>query len=218
MSTHPGTKQPPDHDIDHAVRILVIDAHEPTRLGLALLLQRQSWVERCYLAGGQERAVELTRRFRPHVAVADISNLGPFVGTLAAALRAEHAPMQLVLTSRCAQSAAVPVRQAGAAGFLPPGTPGSVVVEAVRTAVFEDTPIAAIPAAPHGAAHGIRLSAREREVLQLLATGATNREIASQLHVGPDSVKKHASSLYRKLGVRNRTEATQRAPEVLGVA
>ncbi|UUY05374.1 LuxR C-terminal-related transcriptional regulator [Svornostia abyssi] len=54
-------------------------------------------------------------------------------------------------------------------------------------------------------------------MLQLLATGATNREIAAQLHVGPDSVKKHASSLYRKLGVRNRTEATQRAPEVLGI-
>ncbi|UUY05375.1 hypothetical protein LRS13_07590 [Svornostia abyssi] len=124
MSTHPGTNQPPDHDIEHAVRILVIDAHEPTRLGLALLLQRQSWVERCYLAGGQERATELTRRFRPHVAVVDISNLGPFVGTLAAALRAEHAPLQLVLTSRCAQSAAVPVRQAGAAGLPAPGHPG----------------------------------------------------------------------------------------------
>lgn len=218
MSTHPGTNQPPDHDIEHAVRILVVDAHEPTRLGLALLLQRQSWVERCYLAGGQDRAVELTRRFRPHVAVVDISNLGPFVGTLAAALRAEHAPVQLVLTSRCAQSAVAPVRQAGAAGFLPPGTAGSVVVQAVRTAVFEDQPITAVPTAPPSAAHEIRLSPREREVLQLLATGATNREIAAQLHVGPDSIKKHASSLYRKLGVRNRTEATQRAPEVLGIA
>ncbi len=47
-------------------------------------------------------------------------------------------------------------------------------------------------------------------MLTLLATGATNREIAEQLHLGPDSIKKHASAIYRKLGVRNRTEAVQR--------
>lgn len=216
MPTHPGRPEPAHHDIDHAVRVLVIDAHEPTRLGLALLLQRQRWVERCYLAGGQERAVELTRRFRPDIAVVDISNLGPFVTTLASALRGAHAPIQLLLTSRCAPSAAgAPVRQAGAVGFLPPGTPGTAVVEAVRAAVLEDAVVPAIRR-EEIVDDGPRLSTRERQVLQLLATGATNREIAAQLHVGPDSIKKHASSLYRKLGVRNRTEATQRAPEIFG--
>lgn len=214
MSTHPGPPRPLDPQRDHAVRVLIIDADEPTRLGLALLLQRQSWVERCYLAGGQEKAVELAARFRPAVAVVDISTLGPFVASLASALRAAHAPVQLLLTSRCSVTATAPVRQAGAVGFLPPGSPGATVVEAVRAAALEETEIE-LPAGDH---HGVRLSDRERQVLQLLATGATNREIAEQLHLGPDSVKKHASSLYRKLGVRNRTEATQRAPEVLGVA
>lgn len=214
MSTHPGPSRPLDQHSDHAVRVLIIDTHEPTRLGLALLLQRQPWVERCYLAGGQEKAVELTARFRPAVAVVDISTLGPFVATLAAALRAAHPPIQLLLTSRCSGTATAPVRQAGAVGFLPPGTPGAAAVEAVRAAALEETTIDLPVAQPAG----VRLSDRERQVLQLLATGATNREIAEQLHLGPDSVKKHASSLYRKLGVRNRTEATQRAPEVLGVA
>lgn len=215
MSTHPGPSRPRDPHSDHAVRVLIVDAHEPTRLGLALLLQRQSWVERCYLAGGQEKAVELAARFRPAVAVVDISNLGPFVASLASALRGAHAPIQLLLTSRCNGTATAPVRQAGAVGFLPPGTPGAAVVGAVRAAALEETAIdLSITPSPGG----VRLSERERQVLQLLATGATNREIAEQLHLGPDSVKKHASSLYRKLGVRNRTEATQRAPEVLGVA
>ena len=59
------------------------------------------------------------------------------------------------------------------------------------------------------------LSDREREILVLLGTGATNREIAARLHLGPDSVKKSATALYRKLGVRNRTEAAQRAATVL---
>jgi DNA-binding NarL/FixJ family response regulator len=50
----------------------------------------------------------------------------------------------------------------------------------------------------------------------LLGTGATNREIADRLHLGPDSIKKSATALYRKLGVRNRTEAAQRAASILG--
>ncbi|MBJ7332436.1 MAG: response regulator transcription factor [Solirubrobacteraceae bacterium] len=211
MSPQPGTISPLDQHTDHAVRVLIVDAHEPTRLGLALLLQRQPWVERCYLAGGQERATELARRFRPAIAVVDISNLGPFVAPLASALRAAHPALQIVLTARCGQATTAAVRQADAVAFLPAGTTGAAVVETVRVAVLEDGPIPQ-PTLREPAA---QLSNRERQVLELLATGATNREIAAQLHLGPDSVKKHASSLYRKLGVRNRTEATQRAPEVL---
>ncbi len=218
MRTHSGPMEAPEHDIDHAVRVLIIDAHEPSRLGMALLLQREPWVERCYLAGGQQRAVDLTRRFRPHVAIVDISNLGPFAAMLAAALREEHPSIHLLLTSRCAATAVAPVRQAGALGFLPPGTPGSEVIRAVRAAAFEEAPPPSADLTVGPAPDPVRLSPRERQVLQLLVTGATNREIAAQLHVGPDSIKKHASKLYRKLGVRNRTEATQRAPEVLGAS
>jgi DNA-binding NarL/FixJ family response regulator len=60
------------------------------------------------------------------------------------------------------------------------------------------------------------LSPRERDVLGLLVTGATNREIAAQLHLSPHTVKEHTSSVYRKLEVRNRAEAVQRA-ERLGL-
>jgi DNA-binding CsgD family transcriptional regulator len=49
----------------------------------------------------------------------------------------------------------------------------------------------------------------------LISTGATNREIAVVLHLGPDSVKKSAGTLYRKLGVRNRAEAARRAAELV---
>ena len=59
------------------------------------------------------------------------------------------------------------------------------------------------------------LTERQREVLALMSTGATNREIAAVMHVGPETVKKHAEAVYRKLGVRNRTEAAQRAAELL---
>jgi two-component system response regulator DesR len=55
------------------------------------------------------------------------------------------------------------------------------------------------------------LSEREREVLELIAGGATNPEIAKQLFLSPHTVKEHTSTLYRKLKVRNRAEAVQRA-------
>jgi two-component system response regulator DesR len=54
------------------------------------------------------------------------------------------------------------------------------------------------------------LSDREREVLNLIATGATNREIASRLFLSPYTIKEHTSAVYRKLDVRNRAEAVQR--------
>jgi two-component system response regulator DesR len=58
------------------------------------------------------------------------------------------------------------------------------------------------------------LSEREREVLDLVAAGSTNREIAQALFLSPHTVKEHTSALYRKLGARNRAEAVQRAQRV----
>ena len=85
----------------------------------------------------------------------------------------------------------------------------------IRGAAVTDTggPIS-VPVG-RGATRSDQLSDREREVLALLCTGATNREIAAAMHVGTETVKKHAGALYRKLGVRNRTEAAQRAATLL---
>jgi LuxR family maltose regulon positive regulatory protein len=58
------------------------------------------------------------------------------------------------------------------------------------------------------------LSAREREVLDLLAEGLTNREIAQQLYLSPNTVRVHTFHIYGKLGVNNRTQATARAREL----
>ena len=100
-----------------------------------------------------------------------------------------------------------PAAQAtGATGFVPKDWPAADVVMAVRMVangmtVFgaPDTPI------PQP------LSAREQEVLELIARGATNQEIATTLALSPHTVKDHASALYRKLDVRNRSEAVRRA-------
>jgi two-component system response regulator DesR len=198
---------------DSSVRAIVIDAHAPSRIGLAALLEEQSWIEGCLLASGSEESVALTRRHHPDVAILDISQTGPFAGSVTAMIRAAHPGIQILLSSRCRTSPGAPPASLGAVGFLPAGITSEEVIDQVRTAVLGgEPPDFDAPAAPGGR---LGLSDREREILVLLGTGLTNREIGDRLHLGPDSIKKSATALYRKLGVRNRTEAAQRAATVL---
>jgi DNA-binding NarL/FixJ family response regulator len=197
---------------DSSVRAIVIDAHAPSRIGIAALLDEQPWTERCLLATDSADAVALTRRHHPDVAILDVSQTGPFAGTITAAIREAHPGVQILLVSRCRTTLEAPPASLGAIGFLPAGVSGEDVVTAVRAAVLSGEPLD-LTIAPRAGA--LELSDREREILVLLGTGATNREIAARLHLGPDSVKKTATALYRKLGVRNRTEAAQRAATVL---
>ena len=198
---------------DASVRAIVIDAHAPSRIGLAALLEEQPWIEGCLLAADTQESVALTRRHRPDVAILDISQTGPFAGSITAAIHGDHPGVQILLISRCRTSPGASPASLGAVGFLPAGVSSEDVIDTVRTAVIGGEPLELAAAGPSGA--GPALSEREREILFLLGTGATNREIAERLHLGPDSVKKSATALYRKLGVRNRTEAAQRAATVL---
>jgi two-component system response regulator DesR len=197
---------------DASVRAIVIDAHAPSRIGLATLLDEQPWIETCLLASGSEESVALTRRHRPDVAILDISQTGPFAGSITAMIREAHPGVQILLSSRCRTTPGAPPASLGAVGFLPAGITSEDVIDQVRAAVLGGEPLD-FDAPPPAA--GPDLSDREREILVLLGTGLTNREIGERLHLGPDSIKKSATALYRKLGVRNRTEAAQRAATVL---
>jgi DNA-binding NarL/FixJ family response regulator len=194
-----------------AVELVLLDRHEPTRLGLGLLLQRQDWVARVHLAHDQQRATLLARRHRPAAAIVDITQVGPLAGTLVASLKEARPGIQIVLTSQCPGATIANPKGLGAAAFLPAGTTVADTARTIQRAILSrSTPEQISPSTTI-------LSPRERDVLALLATGATNREIAESLYLGPDTIKKHASSLYRKLGVRNRTEATQQAAGLLAL-
>lgn len=202
----------PDVLPDSSVRAMVVDAHAPSRIGLAALLSELPWIKTCLLAAGSEESVALTRRHRPDVAILDISQTGPFAGSITAAMREGHPGVQILLSSRCRTSPGAPPASLGAVGFLPAGISGEDVVDQVRAAVLGGEALALAPAPARA---GPELTDREREILVLLGTGSTNREIGERLHLGPDSIKKGATVLYRKLGVRNRTEAVQRAATLL---
>ncbi len=195
---------------DGSVQVLIVDSHPLTRIGLGVLLHRQPWVARCLLAPTREEAALLAARNRPDVAVVDVSDAGPFLGSYLAPLREARPAMPLVLSSHYLPPKRAQLLAVGGAGLLTPDLSAEQMMGTIRAALVGETPPVAVEArGPE------ELSERVREVLSLLCTGATNREIAAAMEVGIETVKKHAGALYRKLGVRNRTEAVQRAANFL---
>jgi DNA-binding NarL/FixJ family response regulator len=201
---------PPVDLADRSVTMLVFDPHAASRIGLGVMLRRQAWVGRCLLASELDEAVALTRRFKPDAAIVDISNAGPFIASYINPLRATRGAMPVLLSSHCRLPVRPSLSALGASALLSPGFTVEELTGAVRAVLVGDEQ-PWIDETDH--AEG--LSDREREVLVLISTGATNREIAAAMHVGAETVKKHAGALYRKLGVRNRTEAAQRAADLL---
>jgi DNA-binding NarL/FixJ family response regulator len=207
----PGGPQVPTVALpDASVQTLVLDSHAPSRIGLGVLLHRQPWVARCLLASQRDEAVALIERNRPHVAIVDISDAGPFVSSYVAPLHSVRPAMPILLSSRCRLVASPPASAVGAVGVLSPDSSAEEMIAAVRVALVGDElpPVETYD-------HTDALTRREREVLALISSGATNHEIAATMHVSIETVKKHASVVYRKLGVRNRTEAAQRAAELM---
>jgi len=173
-----------------------VDDHDVVHWGFRLLLTQQRWVERCLSARAGEEALELTRRFEPHVALVDL-----FIGQESGAeicerLRAERPAPKVLLISGAGRISKSAARAAGAAGFVSKDWPSADIVKAVyRVAsgklVFQ-------PAREPAAA---ALTDREREVLGLMAEGRTNRAIAEQLVVSSASVEKYVTSIFAKLGL-----------------
>jgi two-component system response regulator DesR len=193
------------------LRVLVVDDHDVVHWGFRLLLTEQPWVERCLTATGVEEAIELARRYEPHVALVDLF-LGERSGVeLSEAIRRASPSTRVLLISGAGWISPQSARAAGASGFVSKDSPAAEVAAAVRAVGRGETVFAARAEQP-----SVLLSEREREVLALMASGRTNKEIAARLYLSPHTVKEHTSALYRKLRVRNRAEAVRRA-ERLGL-
>ncbi|NLT05685.1 MAG: response regulator transcription factor [Solirubrobacterales bacterium] len=194
------------------LRVLVVDDHEVVRWGFRVLLERQRWVERCLIAATADEAIEQARVHQPEVALVDLF-VGAESGAELCLALAEASPhTRPLLMSGAGRISAAAARATGAHGFVPKDWPAADVVMAVRMVANGMTVFGAPDEEPDAAP----LSERELEVLGLIAQGSTNAEIATVLDLSPHTVKDHASSIYRKLGVRNRSEAVRRA-ERLGL-
>ncbi|MBS1870350.1 MAG: response regulator transcription factor [Actinobacteria bacterium] len=194
---------------ERRLRVLVVDDHDVVHWGFRQLLGEQSWVERCLAARNAKEALELTSRYRPHVALVDLF-LGSESGAdLCETIRAQSPDTRVLLISGAGRISPQAAKATGASGFVSKDWGAHDVAMAVRMVGLGMTMFP-----PQSDQPTTLLSQREQEVLALIAGGSTNREIAAQLYLSPHTVKEHTSALYRKLKARNRAEAVQRAQRI----
>ncbi len=200
------TRMPDQERSPERLSVLVVDDHDVVHWGFRLMLTQQPWVERCVSAHSGQEALRLAARYRPHVALVDL-----FIGEESGAeiceqLRAAEPNTRVLLFSGAGEISPRAARAAGASGFAYKDWPARRIASAVRLVGLGKTVFER-----HDRQGAIGLSDRERAVLELMASGSTNPEIGEALHLSKHTVKEHTSAVFRKLSVRNRTEAVQRA-------
>ena len=214
-----GAMSTPEEELDalgdnDEAAVLIVDDHDVVHWGFRLMLGNKPWVERCLSSRTGAEAYALAERYKPDVALVDLF-LGEESGPeICQQLRERSPDTKVLLISGAGRISPAAAKAAGASGFIPKDWGAADIARAVRMVGLGMTVFQ--PQVDDAAAAG-SLSAREREVLDLIARGATNREIAAALHLSPHTIHEHTSSLYRKLGARNRADAVQRAHR-LGLA
>ena len=187
--------------------MLVVDDHEVVHWGLRMMLGEQPWVERCLCARNTQEALALARRYDPHVALVDL-----FVGQESGAeicqqLLALCPRLNVLLISGAGRISPNAAKAAGASRLHLQG----LARRRHRRRGAHGRPRHDRLQAARGARRARRSPSASARCSRRSRRGATNREIAGRLFLSPHTVKEHTSSLYRKLGVRNRAEAVQKA-------
>lgn len=200
------------------IRILITDDHPVVREGLSGMLAGQSDFEVIGLAADGDTAVKLHGSLNPDVTLMDLRMPG-LDGVMAIkAIKAQQPSSRIiVLTTYDSDADILPAIEAGATGYLLKDAPREELFRAIRAAARGDSVLAPAVAARlmtrMRAPAEESLSAREIEVLQWVAKGASNTEIGKSLHISTATVKTHLIHIYGKLGVADRTAAVTTALE-----
>jgi len=201
------------------VRILIADDHDIVREGLRRLLQPQPGWTICDEAATGREAVEKACRHRPHVVVMDFSM--PELNGLEATRQIRKAVPQaevLILTMHDSEQLAREILMAGARGFVLKTHAKNQLVPAVTALAkhkpYFDSGVSAMllhtflnpESQLAGSAPTGRLTPREREILQLIAEGRTNKEVAARLAVSPKTVDAHRANIMNKLDLHSASQ------------
>lgn len=199
------------------IRIVLVDDHAVLREGLRLMLQREPDLEVVGEASTADEALRAVRSTRPDVAVLDLKlGTGSELDGLrvCAAVREQFPEVApLVLTTFLDETIVVRAVRAGARGYVVKNVDVTELVAAVRSvsrgqSAFDPrTASMVLDALKGGSATAEALSAREIEVLKLLAEGMSNKEIGAALFISATTAKFHISNILRKLKVSRRAEA-----------
>jgi DNA-binding NarL/FixJ family response regulator len=211
------------------IRVLVVDDHAVVREGLRTFLELQDGIEVVGEAADGEEAVARATELAPDVILMDLVMPGlDGIGAMRELRRRSSSARVIVLTSFLDDDRLMPALQAGAAGYLLKDVEPAQLARAVRSACADEALIDPTVAARllqtlSGGSSGpgrrgatntptredaiAQLTRREREVLELIALGRSNKRIALELGVAEKTVKTHVGHLLAKLGVADRTQA-----------
>lgn len=211
------------------IRVALVDDQAMVRVGLRMILESEEGIEVVAEATSGVDAARMVAQHAPDVVLMDVRMPGMDGLTATREVLAAHPDARIViLTTFDDDEYVYEALRAGASGFLLKSVDGDALVDAVRVVAGGDallapevtrrvieefarrTPVAAEAAAPSPEAVG-DLSDREVEVLQLMAQGLSNQEIAARLYVSGTTVKTHVSHILTKLGVRDRVQAVVEA-------
>ncbi len=200
------------------ITILIVDDHAVVREGLRAFLELQDGLEVVGEAADGREAIREAERLRPDVILMDLV-MPTLDGVGAMRVLRDQAPDSrvVVLTSFLEDQRLLPAIQAGAAGYLLKNAEPSELARAIRAAhegeaVIDPTVAARLVSAmsevPGGESGRYEsLTRREREVLELIARGRSNKRIALELGIAEKTVKTHVGHVLAKLGVADRTQA-----------
>jgi len=207
---------------DEVVRVLLCDDHAMVREGLARLLATCEGIDVVGTASSGDEGVELASRLHPDVVMMDLSMPGGLDGVEATRriVAAGTRTRVVVLTSFGEDSHVLDAIGAGATGFLLKDADGDELERAIRAAARGEVPLdprAARAVVLRGAVTDplAAMTAREREVLELISTGLANKAIARRLGISEATVKAHLTRIYKQIGVTDRTHAALWARERL---
>jgi DNA-binding NarL/FixJ family response regulator len=182
--------------------VLLVDNSDIVHIGLRVVLRGQPWVTRVLSARRGADAVLVASRHRPSVALVDLF-VGDEWGTqICGAIRARSPEVRVLLTSSSGSLTQHAARAAGASGFVAKDSPLPQLLAAIRAVAAGRQEFVWRPEVARGS-----LTARQQQILRLMAEGSTNRAIADLLGLSLDTIKHHATLIYRRLDVPNRAGA-----------
>ena len=200
------------------IKVLLVDDQSIIREGLASLLSTKSDIEIVGEAENGKVAIERSLALQPDVILMDV-RMPVMDGVAAIRLLAQQAPQikVLVLTTFDDDEYVTKAMANGAKGYLLKDTPSEELAQAIRSVnqgytqlgpgLFEKVMVARSNPKVESPPELATLTPRETEVLQLIAAGYNNREIAKQLYITERTVKNHVNSILRRLNLRDRTQA-----------